>query len=140
MIFFDLKFLSKKSFDLDHKKSSFVWSSNVFFGSTPACTNKYFSDENDNSKFYCEKNVVNIGSIYGSVVPNAKLYKNFHKESSIQYGVTKSALEHLTKELSVRLAKKFVRVNCAAFGGVEGRVNQSFKKRYAHTNSWKWRS
>ncbi len=77
------------------------------------------------------KNVVNIGSIYGSVAPNAMLYKNFHKESAIQYGVTKSALEHLTKELSVRLAKKFVRVNCAAFGGVEGRVNQSFKKRYS---------
>ena len=28
-------------------------------------------------------------------------------ESAIQYGVTKSALEHLTKELSVRLAKKY---------------------------------
>ena len=77
------------------------------------------------------KNVVNIGSIYGSVVPNANLYKNFHKDSSIQYGVTKAALQQLTKELSVRLAKKLIRVNCAAFGGVEGRVNQSFKKSYA---------
>lgn len=77
------------------------------------------------------RNVVNIGSIYGSVVPNANLYKNFHKDSSIQYGVTKAALQQLTKELSVRLAKKLVRVNCAAFGGVEGRVNQSFKKSYA---------
>ena len=77
------------------------------------------------------RNVVNIGSIYGSVVPNANLYKNFHKDSSIQYGVTKAALHQLTKELSVRLAKNLVRVNCAAFGGVEGRVNQSFKKSYA---------
>ena len=77
------------------------------------------------------RNVVNIGSIYGSVVPNANLYKNFHKDSSLQYGVTKAALQQLTKELSVRLAKNLVRVNCAAFGGVEGRVNQSFKKSYA---------
>ncbi len=77
------------------------------------------------------KNVVNVSSIYGSVAPNIKLYKNLNKESAIQYGVTKSALEHLTKELSVRLAKKSVRVNCAAFGGVEGRVNKAFKKRYS---------
>lgn len=77
------------------------------------------------------RNVVNIGSIYGSVAPNVKLYKNFNKESSIQYGVTKSALEHLTKELSVRLAKNLVRVNCAAFGGIEGRADKLFKKRYS---------
>ena len=77
------------------------------------------------------RNVVNVGSIYGNVVPNANLYKNFHKNSSIQYGVTKAALQHLTKELSVRLAKKKVRVNCAAFGGVEGRVKESFKRNYA---------
>ena len=44
------------------------------------------------------RNVVNIGSIYGSVVPNANLYKNFHKDSSIQYGVTKAALQQLTKD------------------------------------------
>ena len=77
------------------------------------------------------KNVVNISSIYGSVATNIKLYKNFHKESAINYGVTKSALNHLTKELSVRLAEKSVKVNCAAFGGVEGRVSKAFKKRYA---------
>ena len=38
----------------------------------------------------------------------------------ISNNITKIALEHLTKELSVRLAKN-IRVNCAAFGGVEGR-------------------
>ena len=80
---------------------------------------------------YKLKNIVNIGSIYGSVAPNKNLYKNFYKKSPIQYGVTKSAVEQLTKELSVRLAKKLVRVNCAAFGGVEGRENKTFKKRYA---------
>lgn len=77
------------------------------------------------------KNVVNISSIYGSVAPNLRLYDNPLNESAIQYGVAKSALEHLTRELSVRLAKNLVRVNCAAFGGVEGRVNEAFKKRYS---------
>jgi NAD(P)-dependent dehydrogenase (short-subunit alcohol dehydrogenase family) len=77
------------------------------------------------------KNVVNVSSIYGSVATNLKLYDNPLNESAIQYGVAKSALEHLTKELSVRLAKNLVRVNCAAFGGVEGRVDEAFKKRYS---------
>ena len=78
------------------------------------------------------KNVINIGSIYGSVAPNLKLYNNPKKDSAIQYGVTKSALEHLTKELAVRLAKNKVRVNCAAFGGLESRNSNSFKKRYSN--------
>ena len=77
------------------------------------------------------KNVVNVSSIYGSVATNLKLYDNPLNESAIQYGVAKSALQHLTKELSVRLAKNLVRVNCAAFGGVEGRVDEAFKKRYS---------
>ena len=38
---------------------------------------------------------------------------------------------HLTKELAVRLARKNIQVNCIAFGGVEGRVNKGFQKRYA---------
>jgi NAD(P)-dependent dehydrogenase (short-subunit alcohol dehydrogenase family) len=77
------------------------------------------------------RKVLNLSSIYGSVAPNKKLYKNTYKKSPIQYGVTKSAVEHLTKELSVRLAKKSISVNCVAFGGVEGRENKAFMKRYS---------
>ena len=76
--------------------------------------------------------IVNIGSIYGTVVPNSKLYKAGLTKSPINYGVTKAALIQLTKELAVRLANKHVRVNCVAFGGVEGRVKNDFKKRYAN--------
>ena len=79
---------------------------------------------------YSMKCIINIGSIYGSVVPNLRLYNNFLKESPIHYGVAKSALVHLTKELAVRLAKKNIRVNCVAYGGVEGRVDNKFKEKY----------
>jgi len=77
------------------------------------------------------RSVVNIGSIYGSVAPHPGLYKNPEKDSPIHYGVTKAALAHLTKELAVRLAPKGIRVNCAAFGGLQGRVDKSFMRRYA---------
>ena len=77
------------------------------------------------------ESVVNIGSQYGVVAPNLNLYSEPIKDSPLHYGVAKAALGHLTKELAVRLAPQGIRVNCVAFGGVEGRVGDDFKKRYA---------
>ncbi len=75
--------------------------------------------------------VVNIGSQYGTVAANPNLYTDPVKQSPLHYGVAKAALVHLTKELAVRLASKEIQVNCIAFGGVEGRVDDAFKQRYA---------
>jgi len=77
------------------------------------------------------KTITNIGSQYGVVAANPNLYDGDVTQSPIQYGVAKAALSHLTKELAVRMAGKGVRVNCIAYGGVEGRVSDSFKARYA---------
>ena len=77
------------------------------------------------------KTIVNIGSQYGSVAMNPSLYNGDLTQAPIQYGISKSALHHLTKELSVRFIKHGIRVNCVAFGGVEGRVDDSFKDRYS---------
>jgi NAD(P)-dependent dehydrogenase (short-subunit alcohol dehydrogenase family) len=77
------------------------------------------------------RSVVNIGSQYGTVAPNLKLYVDPVRESPLHYGVSKAALAHLTKELAVRLAPQGVRVNCVALGGVEGRVDDAFARRYA---------
>jgi NAD(P)-dependent dehydrogenase (short-subunit alcohol dehydrogenase family) len=77
------------------------------------------------------ESVVNIGSQYGVVAPNLNLYSEPVIESPLHYGVAKAGMGHLTKELAVRLAGQDVRVNCVAFGGVEGRVGDDFKKRYS---------
>ena len=77
------------------------------------------------------KSVVNIGSQYGVVASNLNLYSEPSKDSPLHYGIAKAGLSHLTKELAVRLADQDIRVNCVAFGGVEGRVGDDFKKRYA---------
>jgi|TARA_B110000879_G_scaffold212513_1_gene309144 NAD(P)-dependent dehydrogenase (short-subunit alcohol dehydrogenase family) len=77
------------------------------------------------------KTIVNIGSQYGSVAVNPSLYNGDLTQAPIQYGIAKSALHHLTKELSVRFIKHGIRVNCVAFGGVEGRSDESFKGRYS---------
>jgi len=77
------------------------------------------------------RKVVNIGSQYGSVAANLGLYTDPSTQSSLHYSVAKAALAHLTKELAVRLAPDGIQVNCIAFGGVEGRVDEEFRKRYA---------
>jgi len=75
--------------------------------------------------------ITNIGSQYGIVAANPALYEEYPKQSPIQYGVAKAALIHLTKELAVRFAKLDIRVNCIAYGGVSGRVDECFEARYA---------
>lgn len=77
------------------------------------------------------RGVVNIGSQYGSVAANTHLYDDPKTQSPLHYGVAKAALAHLTKELAVRLAPRGILVNCVAFGGIEGRVDDGFKARYA---------
>jgi hypothetical protein len=77
------------------------------------------------------RSVVNIGSQYGVVAANPSLYAEQDKGSPIHYGVAKAALIQLTRELAVRLAARKVRVNCLSLGGIEGRVDERFKERYA---------
>lgn len=77
------------------------------------------------------KNIINIGSQYGAVAINPSLYENDLSKAPIQYGLAKSSLNHLTKELAVRFAKDGIRVNCIAFGGIDGRVDKNFKDRYS---------
>lgn len=73
--------------------------------------------------------VVNISSMYGLVPRNPSLYENPTRQSPIHYGVAKAAMIHLTKELAVRLAPR-IRVNAVSFGGIDGRVDESFRQRY----------
>lgn len=77
------------------------------------------------------RRVLNIGSQYGTVAANPLLYTDPITQSPLHYGVAKAALAHLTKELAVRLAGASIQVNCVAFGGVEGRVDEAFKQRYS---------
>jgi len=77
------------------------------------------------------KSIIIISSIYGIVPFNPNLYINPQKDSPIQYSIAKSAQIQLTKELAIRLASQNISVNAVSFGGIEGRVDEEFKRRYA---------
>ena len=76
------------------------------------------------------KKVVNVSSMYGMNSFNPHLYEGTFRPP-LQYACAKAALIHLTKCLAVQFAPQKIAVNCVTYGGVEGRVDESFKKRYA---------
>ncbi|MCR5265681.1 MAG: SDR family oxidoreductase [Cyanobacteria bacterium RUI128] len=77
------------------------------------------------------KKVVNISSMYGIVPYNPYLYENPAVQTTPQYSLSKAALIHLTKELSIRYKDRGIMVNTISYGGVEGRVNDVFKRKFA---------
>lgn len=65
--------------------------------------------------------IVNVGSIYGSVAVDARIYEGAAGMvgASPAYVASKSALVTLTRELAVRLAPAGIQVNMLSPGGVE---------------------
>ena len=76
------------------------------------------------------RKVVNVSSMYGMNAFNPHLYEGPFRPP-LQYACAKAALIHLTKCLAVQFAPQKIAVNCVTYGGVEGRVDEGFKKRYA---------
>lgn len=79
--------------------------------------------------------VVNVGSIYGMVSPDQRLYayrqklgQPFYKP--IAYSASKSALLNMTRWLATYWAERGVRVNTLTFGGVFDSQDSEFLEAY----------
>lgn len=79
--------------------------------------------------------IVNIGSIYGVVGPDQRLYHAGNgappRYKPVVYSVTKSALLGLTRYLAAYYAGKRLRVNALTLGGVDSGHDPDFTRRYA---------
>ena len=73
--------------------------------------------------------VINIGSIFGTSIPNTKNYKGTKMGSPAAYAISKNALLHLTKWLAVNMAPN-VNVNMISPGGIKRNQPSSFIKKY----------
>jgi NAD(P)-dependent dehydrogenase (short-subunit alcohol dehydrogenase family) len=74
-------------------------------------------------------NILNIGSIYGEMGPDWRLYNGSKMGNPAAYAVSKSGLIQLTRWLSTTLAPK-IRVNCISPGGISRNQLVKFRKRY----------
>ena len=75
--------------------------------------------------------IINISSDLGIIAPNHSLYnstKNYRKVKPVTYSIIKSGIIGLTKYTSTYWAKKNVRCNCIAPGGVLENQDKTFVK------------
>ena len=81
-----------------------------------------------------DSSIVNIGSIYGSLSPDPKIYKNDATQyNSCAYGSSKAALTQMTKYYAVHYAPE-IRVNMVSPGGIFNNQSKEFVKAYNDTN------
>ena len=73
--------------------------------------------------------VINIGSIYGVIGPDMRLYEDTPLGNAAAYGASKGGLLQLTRWLATVLAPK-VRVNAITPGGVWRNQPEAFVNRY----------
>ncbi len=78
--------------------------------------------------------IINIGSLYASVSPDARLYDHIPGDPPFikppAYGASKAAVLNLTKYLATHLAPHGVRVNALSPGGVLGGQDEDFKRKF----------
>lgn len=78
--------------------------------------------------------IVNIGSLYASVSPDARFYEHIPMDPPFlkppAYGASKGALLNLTRYLATHWAPSGVRVNALSPGGVLGGQDAEFRRKF----------
>ena len=74
--------------------------------------------------------IVNIGSIYGVLAVDHRIYDDPARQTPISYACAKAGVVQMTRYLAALWADRGVRVNCISVGGVRRRQDPQFLKRY----------
>ena len=92
---------------------------------TQAVFNRYFKPQNKGC-------IINIGSIYGIVSGDMRLYSDGDRRTPEIYGATKAAIINITKYFAAYMAPNNIRVNCISPGGVFNNQDKEFVKKYSN--------
>ena len=96
-------------------EKSFDWVMDVNLKGTFLCTQAYISWA---KKKRHKGSVINIGSIYGVISPDPRIYTDCKRKSSEVYGATKAGIVQMTRYFAIHTAKYGIRVNCVSPGGI----------------------
>lgn len=110
--------------------SDFMRVMSVNAGGTFLCTRealRLMSDRRQGS-------IINIGSIYGVVSSDPRIYTDCARMNSEVYSASKAAVIQMTKYFAVHAAPLGVRVNCVSPGGVFNNQGDDFIKNYIQRN------
>jgi len=115
----------------DRPESSFDWVMDVNLKGTFLCIQTYINGAKRKEQ---NGNIINIGSIYGVVSPDYRIYSDCARRNSEVYGATKAGIIQMTKYFAVHAAKYGIRVNCVSPGGIfnpENPQGKDFIKNYS---------
>tara|TARA_B100000029_G_scaffold510477_1_gene602056 strand:+ start:406 stop:1203 length:798 start_codon:yes stop_codon:yes gene_type:complete len=76
-------------------------------------------------------NIINIGSTYGIVAPDQRIYGKSGQNAASFYSATKSGVINLTRYLASYWANSGIRVNTLSPGGVKRNQDNSFIRNYS---------
>ena len=75
--------------------------------------------------------IVNIGSIYGVVSSDPRIYTDCNRMNSECYSASKAGIIMLTRYFAAHLAKEGIRVNCISPGGIFNKQGDDFVDHYS---------
>jgi NAD(P)-dependent dehydrogenase (short-subunit alcohol dehydrogenase family) len=86
-------------------------------------------------KYRPEKgSIINIGSFYGVISPDFRIYTDCDRKNSEIYGATKAGIIQMTRYFAVHLADRNIRVNAVSPGGIynpDSPQGEDFIKNYS---------
>jgi NAD(P)-dependent dehydrogenase (short-subunit alcohol dehydrogenase family) len=78
--------------------------------------------------------IINIGSIYGVVSSDERIYGNSGRNNSEVYSATKAGVIHLTKYMAAHFGKYNIQTNCISPGGIFNNQSEEFVTNYEYKN------
>lgn len=76
--------------------------------------------------------IINIGSIYGVVSSDERIYGESGRNNSEVYSATKAGIIHMTKYIATHFGKYNIQTNCISPGGIYNNQNVDFVDNYTY--------
>jgi NAD(P)-dependent dehydrogenase (short-subunit alcohol dehydrogenase family) len=114
----------------ERPEESFDWVMDVNLKGTFHCIRQFVKAANGNRSGGA---IVNIGSIYGVISPDERIYTDCARRNSEVYGATKAGVIQMTRYFATHLARHGIRVNCVSPGGIrnpDAPQGEDFQKNY----------
>jgi NAD(P)-dependent dehydrogenase (short-subunit alcohol dehydrogenase family) len=81
--------------------------------------------------------IINIGSIYGQVSSDERIYGDSGRNNSEVYSATKAGVIHMTKYMATHFGKYNIQTNCISPGGILNKQSKDFVDNYEYKNPMK---
>ncbi len=81
--------------------------------------------------------IINIGSIYGQVSSDERIYGDSGRNNSEVYSASKAGVIHLTKYMATHFGKYNIQTNCISPGGVFNNQSPEFVENYTYKTPMK---